>query len=169
MAVDLDFLSDEMLKAYRALAAGDFVKTFYDPVSETVKQIVIKPGGWLTEDFWAKLVRANWPVQGPQIPSAEQRQVGYCQELNSPFIASPVLNNAAPSEPMIDWEKVAGSYAAALAEANSKVAELERACDVYRDMVADFEAKSAPPAPLSRGQQIANALRFDPLPGAYAR
>ena len=74
-----------------------------------------------------------------------------------------------PPEPMIDWEKVAGSYAAALAEANSKVAELERACDVYRGIVADFEAKSAPPAPPSRGQQIAAALRFDPLPGSYAR
>jgi hypothetical protein len=160
--VSTNFMSDEIAKAYRALGAqdvqpGDFVQAFYDPVSETVKQSVIKPGGGLTEKDWASIHSKFLPTM---------QTTGWVSEAAK--LMAPGTGSATP-EPMIDWQKVAGSYAAALAEANSKVADLERACDVYRDMVADFEAKSAPPAPPSRGQQIANALRFDPLPGSYAR
>ena len=162
MAVDLDLLSDEMAKAYRALTAqsvqpGDFVKTYYDPVSETVKQSVIKQ-----EDVEHQL---------QCLQPATQQSVG-ALGFTSPIIASPGPPKPASSEPMINWEKMAGVYAAALAEANAKVRELEadlqRSTQAYAEVIAKLTAKPEQ-APPTKSQQIAAALRFDPLPGSYAR
>ena len=66
----------------------------------------------------------------------------------------------APPAPMIDWEKLAGSYAAALAEANTKVRLLE-----------DEVARLTPPASheTTTSDVLANCMRADRTLDAYGR
>lgn len=165
----VEFLGPDGQKQQRNLHANQLSFTHRppklapEPMDEGEKSIY--------EAFATRVYQNSRLVQGLQSVPHTQQSVG-ALGLTSPFIASPGPPKPASSEPMINWEKLAGVYAAALAEANAKVRELEadlqRSTQAYAEVIAKLTAKPEQ-APPTKSQQIAAALRFDPLPGSYAR
>lgn len=88
----------------------------------------------------------------------------YSQIFTAEWLAM-ASNSMAAGDPVYDWQSLAVQYANALAAANARIIELERQLKVAALPMAECRGES-----VSRPfNALANAMRADRLPDAYAR
>ena len=135
-----------------------------DPDSEwasLLRRVAPDPGLYFTTEQWADYIR-GLPISETAFTYRPTYAAALAQQATVTgydAYGKPVAETA--TLPMIDWEKVAGSYAAALAEANSKIRLLE-----------DEVARLTPPATRperTTSDVLARCIGLDKTLDAYGR